>query len=69
MLCPICTEFQMTEKVDENTVYYKNRPYKLTIEFSYCPLCGEQSNTDQLKRNKQRMVELKERVDNEESGI
>lgn len=67
MLCPICAEFQMTESVGDNEVYYKNRPYKLVLEFSFCPLCGEQGNPDQLKRNKQRMDKLKERVDREES--
>ena len=65
MLCPICTEFQMTEVMGENEVYYKNRAYKLPLEFSYCPLCGEQTDPDQLKRNKERMVELKKRVDSD----
>ena len=63
MLCPICQEHNMIPREELNEVAYKNRYTKLKIEYSNCPLCGDQSDADQMKRNKQRMIEFKETVD------
>lgn len=68
MLCPICTEFQMTENIRESDVYYKNKPYKLTLEFSFCPVCGEQDNPDQIYRNAIKKRDLRDRIDGEDNG-
>ena len=63
MICPICNEFTMTERVELNEVTYNNRYGKIEMEYSNCPQCGDQSDAEQIKRNKERMIKFKETVD------
>ena len=63
MLCPICNEFVMTERMDLNTVTYRGRHTNIHMEYSNCPQCGDQGNTEQMKRNKERMDKFKDEVD------
>jgi YgiT-type zinc finger domain-containing protein len=63
-ICPICNENHVLERTEENEVHYRHQSTKLPIEFSYCPDCGEVGNTEQLKRNQQRMVMWKAEIDN-----
>ena len=63
MICPICNEFILTERVELNEVTYNNQYGKIEMEYSNCPRCGDQGNPEQIKKNKERMIKFKETVD------
>jgi hypothetical protein len=67
-VCPICCENLLLEYSDLNEVQYRNHTTKLTIEYSICPDCGEQANTEQAKRNQQRMTMWKMEIDHKLDG-
>lgn len=63
MLCPICNDFIMTERVELNEVTYKGRYGKIELEYSNCPQCGDQDNAEQMKHNKEKIEIFKDTVD------
>ena len=64
LLCPICGEGNLSERVGKNRVDYKGKTTELDLHFSVCDSCGsEQANARQVRMNKRYMVAFKKRVD------
>lgn len=62
-VCPVCNENILTEQTDLNEVHYRHHTTKLTLEYSFCPCCGEIAAAEQVKRNQQRMLQWRMEID------
>lgn len=64
VLCPICDDGPVSEKLTHNDVVYKNQPHRIKLLYNVCSACGsEYTNAKQSSLNKEEMLNLKERVD------
>ena len=63
MLCPLCLDYTLTQRSERNSLYYKGRYKSVILEYSNCPVCGDQEDPEQVKRNKDIAKEFMDSVD------
>ncbi len=63
IICRICDEGRLDTRIMKNTIEYQGVQYKLQAVYSVCDFCGsEQATGDELRVNKQAMIELRKVV-------
>jgi hypothetical protein len=62
--CPICEKGILTNMVERENSTYKGITEKTDLHYSFCSYCESNiANCDQLKKNKQIMIDFKKYVD------
>lgn len=62
ILCPICHQGYLTHHIEKNHVVYENVSEDLNMEYYLCSICGDFADSELSRRNKQKMLDFKERV-------
>lgn len=60
MICPICEQGNLTEKIEYNTIVHNEQVVPVKTYYSTCDFCGsDQANYLQIKKNKEEVDKLK----------
>lgn len=62
MLCPICNQGYLTHRIEKTNVMYESVSEDLDLEYYLCSFCGDFADAELSKRNKQRILDFKDRV-------
>jgi len=64
-ICQICEEFELVQYESHKEIFYDGLSTVLMLEYSHCPLCGEQCSREQTKRNDKRILDWRQGIEDQ----
>jgi len=64
-ICQICEEFELIQYESHKEIFYDGLSTNLLLEYSHCPLCGEQCDREQIKRNDRRILNWRQSIEDQ----